>query len=268
VENNYAALVQEVPGEDDDFVARRLAAYQAWWEHMPVRMPRPAAVDGLAIYRTVDWGTLARIVLLDGRQYRSDQACGDAILSLDPPCPDVAVPERSMLGSAQEAWLAEQITTTTQTWTVLGQQTIVGDLRVAGAILNYDQWDGYGPARDRLLAAAAAAERVIVLTGDIHIGGVGRLPGVGVEFIATSVSSLAPDLPPEFAGAISDLFPDMLAAEFVHRGYTRHTVTPERWVADYRIVDDAADPASAVSTWASFAVDAASRDVVTEQPAS
>jgi alkaline phosphatase D len=266
VENNYAGLVQEAPGEDADFGTRRLHAYQAWWEHMPVRMPRPVAVDDLTIYRSIDWGTLVRVVLLDGRQYRSDQACGDAVLSLDPPCPDAALPERTMLGNEQEAWLSERIATTTQTWTVLGQQTIVSDLRLAGAILNYDQWDGYVPARERLLAAAATAERVVVLTGDIHIAAVGRLPGVGVEFIATSISSAAPALPPEFAGAVGALFPDMLAAEFVHRGYVRHTVTPERWVAEYRIVTDATDPASDVTTWTSFVVDAGVPDVVSEQP--
>ena len=41
VENNYAGLVPEDPSDAAGFAARRAAAYQAWWEHMPVRLPPP-----------------------------------------------------------------------------------------------------------------------------------------------------------------------------------------------------------------------------------
>ena len=141
---------------------------------------------------------------------------------------------------------------------MLAQQTVLTDLRYGEAILNYDQWDGYAPARDRLLAQAAAADRVVVLTGDIHLAGVGVLPGVGVEFVTSSISStglIDPALQP-----ILDTFDAVVASELAHRGYTRHTVTPSTWTAEYRIVDDVVDPASAVSTWSSFGVDAAARD--------
>ena len=62
------------------------------------------------------------------------------------------------------------------------------DLRfpVTGGILNYDQWDGYAPARDRMLADAPAD--LVVLTGDIHLAGVGLVgpvdAPVGVERIS------------------------------------------------------------------------------------
>ena len=65
---------------------------------------------------------------------------------------------------------------------------------------------------------------------------------------------------PEFVAA----FPDVVDIELIHRGYIRHTITPETWTAEYRIVDDETDPASPVSTWKTFAVDATVRDAVTE----
>ena len=79
VENNYAGLTSEDDDPVDVFRSRRLAAYQAWWEHMPVRIPRPQADVDTIIYRTISWGTLADFILLDGRQFRSDQACGDVV---------------------------------------------------------------------------------------------------------------------------------------------------------------------------------------------
>ena len=48
------------PPPADEFAARRLAAYQAWWEHMPVRIPRPGDADDTIIYRTVRWGVARR----------------------------------------------------------------------------------------------------------------------------------------------------------------------------------------------------------------
>lgn len=263
VENNYAALVPEDASETDRFAERRLAAYQAWWEHMPVRMPRPTTPD-LRIHRRVDWASLASFLLLDGRQYRSDQACDDVALSLDPPCRDALDPERTMLGAEQEAWVADELAAVDATWAVLAQQTVVSDLRMPnGAIVNYDQWDGYAPARERLLLAATQAARTVVLTGDIHIAAAGRLPGVGAEFVTTGVSSLAP-VDQATAELLTEAFPDILGVEADHRGYVRHTVTADAWTAEYRSVADPTDPASAVTTWKTFRVEASAPDEVLE----
>ena len=262
VENNYAAVTSEDAAPPAEFHARRLAAYQAWWEHMPVRIPRPTGTDDTIIYRTVRWGSLADVLLLDGRQFRSDQTCGDVVLSVDPACPETLDPTRTMLGSVQEQWLGEQLAMTTATWPVIAQQTVLTNVTLPnGAVLNYDQWDGYPAARQRLLLQAAQAPRAVVLTGDIHLAAVGRLPGVGIEFVTASISSigLVPvDLAEAFAG-----FADVVDVELAHRGYTRHTITPETWTAEYRTVDDETTPDSPVSTWQTFVVEAAARDSVT-----
>jgi alkaline phosphatase D len=263
VENNYAGLTSQ-DGEDPAvFAARRLAAYQVWWEHMPVRIPRPQADADVTIFRTGRYGDLLDLVLLDGRQFRSDQACGDATLSVEPACPEASDPARTMLGAAQEAWAAGVFAAADATWTVLGQQTVLTDLRLPnGAILNQDQWDGYAPARDRLLTAAApVAGKLVVLTGDIHLAGVGRLRGLGTEFVTSSVSSngLVPSsLQPILAG-----FTTIVDAELQHRGYTRHTITPTSWTAEYRIVADVAAPESPLLTWRTFTLPAAASTEVT-----
>ena len=250
VENNYAGLTPE--GADaSDFAARRAQAYQAWWEHTPTRLSRPQGEDRYEIYRGVEFGALARISVLDGRQFRSDQACGNPVLSADPPCDEVFAGDRSMLGAEQEAWLLERFATSTALWNVVGQQTVMTDVTFNGAILNYDQWDGYPAARDRVLSAAPTD--LVVITGDIHLAGVATLGGKGVEFVTTAISSTA-NVEPELEDLVRSL-PNILDAELVHRGYTRHTITPERWTAEYRSVDDIASSTSTVSSWRTFTVE-------------
>jgi alkaline phosphatase D len=263
VANNYAMLTSQYNDPPDQFAARRLAAYQAWWEHMPVRIPRPVAGEDTIIYRTIGWGDLAEVILLDGRQFRSDQSCGDVVLSLDPACPETADPARTMLGSEQEGWLGEQLAASAATWPVIAQQTVLSNVTLPnGAVLNYDQWDGYPAARQRVLLQAAQAARTVVLTGDIHLAAVGAIPGVGIEFVASSITS-AGLVPPDVLEVVTS-FPEIVDAELAHRGYIRHTVTPQTWTAEYRAVDDVAKPQSAVSTWKTFTVDVGVRDVVTE----
>ncbi|MET0577909.1 MAG: alkaline phosphatase D family protein, partial [Ilumatobacteraceae bacterium] len=259
VQDDYAGLEPKNPARREGFAAKRDAAYRAWWEHMPVRLPAPVAGEPYIAYRTVSLGALADVILLDGRQFRSDQACGDATFSLEPACAEAAVPDRTMLGADQEAWVGDELAAARAHWTVLGQQTVLADLRLPnGAVVNEDQWDGYAPARDRLLAQAATAERVVVLTGDIHLAAVARLPGVGTELVTTSISSNGR------GGALEQtllsLFPDVVGAELPHRGYTRHVVTVDDWTAEFRTVDDVANPDSTVSTWQTFRLDATMPD--------
>ncbi len=199
VENNYAGDHSEdadVP--EAEFQARRAAAYQAWWEHQAVRLPAPESAD-YQIYRSFSLGSLAQLFLLDGRQYRSDQSCGDQVLVLEPPCPETFAPGRTMLGDEQERWLLDGLAASPTTWNIVGNQTILSDLTLNGAILNYDQWDGYPEARQRLLYGIdqTGLTNVVTLTGDIHAAGVidlvvedenGSHP-VGTELITSSVSS-------------------------------------------------------------------------------
>ena len=268
VENNYAGLTPQDPADQPTFEQRRQAAYQAWWEHQPVALAAPTGGD-YPIFRSVQWGDLVQLVLVDGRQYRSDQACGDVTLNLDPPCPETADPSRTMLGSVQETWMFDQLGRSTATWNVIGQQTVFGDTTVGGAVLNYDQWDGYPAQRNRIVDRLAAEEvgNVVVLTGDIHFAGTGTIRSggrgvgtpVGVEFVATSISSGGLIDP-----AVTDVvraIPDILDAELEHRGYILHEVSPTRWSAEYRMVDTVKLPDSPVFVHATYQVDVGSNQV-------
>jgi alkaline phosphatase D len=263
VENNYANLNPQDPIDAAGFAERRAAAYQVWWEHMPVRLAPPID-ENLTIYRQVKWGGLVNMLVLDGRQYRNDQACGDAVLQVTPACEEALLPDRTLLGTQQETWVAENVVSDS-TWTVLANQTVMTDIRLGAAILNYDQWDGYAPSRDRLLETidTAQAKNLIVLTGDIHLAGVGQLTTTsdpetprGIEFVATSISSSGNV--GEDTEALFVSLTNIIDAEAQHRGYILHTVTADSWTADYRIVDNALVEGSTVSTWKTFKVTAGS----------
>ncbi len=240
VENNYAGLSPQDPADDVSFAERRHAAYVAWWEHQPVRLDPPPPTGEYRIYRAVQWGDLIGMTLLDTRQYRTNQACGDAVLQLTPACPETFDDARTLTGADQEQWLFATIGTLGTTWNVIGQQVVMANLTVSDAVLNYDQWDGYPKSRQRVLQhlADAAVKNAIVLSGDIYLAGVAVLragePGVGQPVKA---------------------FPDIVDVELAHRGYTLHTVTPSSWEANYRVVDDVADAESTISTYRTFVVD-------------
>ena len=276
VENNYAGVTPQNPADAPGFAARRQAAYQAWWEHQPVRLDPPGPTGEYRIYRAVTWGDLVGMALLDTRQYRTDQACGDVTFSLDPPCAEVDDDARTLTGAEQESWLFDTIGKQGTIWNVIAQQVVMARISLNGAILNYDQWDGYPKNRDRILQHLQDEHvpNAIVLSGDIHLAGVAVLEAgasrgggdgipVAVEFVDTSISSSGL-VPPETADLVKS-FKEIVDAELAHRGYTMHTVTPKTWTAEYRIVDSALVPESTVSTFASYVVEAGTT-AVTIQP--
>ena len=267
VENNYAGVVPQDAADAPAFAARRQAAYRAWWEHQPVRLDPPPDTGEYRIYRAVQWGDLIGMTLLDTRQYRSDQSCGDVVLSLDPACPETFDPTRTLTGPNQEQFIVDTVGNQGTVWNVIAQQVVMADVTLNGAILNYDQWDGYPNNREHVLRhlADAAVPNAIVLSGDIHLAGVAVLKAgasmggadglpVAVEFVDTSISSSGL-VPPEFAAVVTS-FPEIVDAELAHRGYTLHTVTRDAWTARYRIVDSVLVPDSIVGDYKSYVVDA------------
>jgi alkaline phosphatase D len=270
VENNYAGLTPQDAADQPTFAARRAAAYEAWWEHQPVRLDPPNAADPeYRIYRDVKWGDLIGLALLDGRQYRSDQTCGDITLSTDPACPETFDATRTMLGDEQEAWLFDMLGTSTSVWNVIGNQVVFADATFGGAVLNYDQWDGYPVERQRIMQhfADIAVPNVVVLTGDIHLAAVAQLRAgdrgvgtpVGVEFITTSISSNS--LITDQLTEVLKAFPNLVDAELTHRGYALHIVTPDRWTAEYRIVADVSRADSEVTSLGTYVVEVGSNTV-------
>jgi alkaline phosphatase D len=254
VDNNYAGDVSQ----DDDpaaaFLARRAQAYQAWWEHQAVRMPAPTGPD-LVIHRSLEWGSLASFFVLDTRQFRADQACGDGLVE---PCDTNLDPTRTMLGPDQEAWLERSMTASCSTWNLVAQQVVMAPTPL-GTIINQDQWDGYPVARQRMLDLFARPEvrNPLVLTGDIHASGAGRLvadaadpasPVVAHELVGTSISSSFPAGLDDIFETIVMALPNAVYANASQRGYVTVEVTSAMATARWRVVDTIDEPTSDVAT--------------------
>ena len=260
VDNNYSGTHGELGMESDEqMLARRAAAYQAWWEHQPVRVPRARSWSELNITRTIDWGGLARFFMMDGRQYRSDQACGDG--QQEVPCGDWADPSRTMLGAAQEKWITDGLGASRAHWQVLANQVMMAPYdskRGPEVRVSMDQWSGYPAARDRLLQAIAqrAPNRTIVITGDIHSNWVNELhagfsrpdrPVIAAEFVGTSISS-GGDGSDRWVGEEALAENPHLKWQNNRRGYVSCTVTPESWQAEYRTVPFVSKPGAPLET--------------------
>lgn len=261
VDNNYAGLTGENGMESDEQMrSRRAAAYQAWWEHQPVRVPRAKSWSDLNITRTIDWGSLARFYMLDTRQYRSDQACADGIRSV--PCGDWSKPTRSLLGSAQEKWLVDGLATSKSRWQVLANQVMMApyDSTAGDAVsVSMDQWSGYPVARDRLLSAIgnSAPNRTVVITGDIHnwVSELSadfsrpRRPMIAAEFVTTSISSGgdgSPALPANTRAALAEN--PHVQWHNRQRGYVSCVINENQWTTDYRIVPYVSRPGAPIET--------------------
>jgi len=260
VDNNYAGATSADNADEATFLARRAAAYQAWFEHQPVRLGAPTGPD-YEIYRHLDWGSLARLHLVDSRQHRSDQACGDGLQQV---CAEATDPARTLLGDVQEAWLADSLTSSVAVWDVFAQQIVFAPMPI-GQSVNMDQWDGYPAARDRLWPTLRASANPVVLSGDIHFNGLARLhdtlddastPQRATEIVVGSISSqftsVAPGVVKFFVERI-DWWDHVNAAE---RGYAVIELSETAMHAELRVVSTALAPTATVRTDAAVDVTA------------
>lgn len=266
VSNNYANDIQEKGQPRSEFLQRRAWAYQAFYEHMPLRRRSLPKGPDMALYRRLDFGRLIRLHMLDTRQHRSDQPCGDG---LKKPCPDLRNPAQTLLGDAQQKWLDQSLHSSPAVWDLIGQQILV-TLQDFDAgpdeLFNMDSWSGYPLARQRLIDTLAARPRrnTVIITGDVHSSWVGQLhveprevksPCVAAEFVGTSISSGGDGADTsERAAAVLSANPQIRYFNG-RRGYVRCEVAPKSWRADYRLLDYVTKPGSPVTTRASFAVE-------------
>ena len=267
VDNNYAGGIPEDSQHPDAFLLRRAAAYQAFYEFMPVRrtsMPRGPA---MGLYRRFDFGNLVSLPMLDTRQYRADQACGDGNKRS---CPGHREAGRTLLGAEQERWFLEGLYASRARWNIVGQQIMMARLMQrdgdGGDIFPMDMWDGYPSARQRVLDAFGSGRvaNPIVLTGDIHSSWVADLkadfeaaqsPVVGTELVGTSISSGGDGTETTAnAQAVRSLNPHIRYYNG-RRGYVRVDVAPERLTASYRVVPWVTQPGAPLETRATFVVE-------------
>ncbi|WP_462418908.1 alkaline phosphatase D family protein [Kytococcus sp. Marseille-QA3725] len=269
VDNNWADEIHEKPHiPQPNFLERRAAAMRAYYENMPLRRRSlPRGID-TQLYRRVQWGQLANFHMLDTRQYRDDQACGDG---WDTNCADRLDPSRTLTGDEQEAWLLDGFRRSTQRWDVLGQQVFFAerDGKVEPELdhNSMDGWDGYTGSRDRITRGwmEAGVRNPVVLTGDVHRHWAADVLAdfegeevdadqvVGSELVCSSITSTG-------NGDATETDPIMGWNEHLRyyrnlRGYVRTTITPEAMTADFRVLDQVSTPGAAARTDASFRIE-------------
>lgn len=251
VDNDYAGDQSE--NLDPTFLLRRAAAYQAYFEHMPVpRRMFPRGAD-MRLYTHFDIGDLLRVYLLDDRQYRTPQPCprqnhhGSRVLS---DCTELENPEQTMLGRAQEGWLTEGFKNSPARWNLIGQQTLLTPMdEDPGAARGSwtDGWDGYPLARERLLTDLQQSKlrNPVVLGGDVHAAIVTSVPQdsrrfdskpIASEFVATSLSADA--WPQSHYDERRSDNPHIRQMRADQRGYTLLDIDQTQLQASLQVVSD------------------------------
>jgi alkaline phosphatase D len=277
---------------EGDYAARRAAAHRAYDEWMPVRMSGTAATgDGTRLFRTLRFGALAELSMLDLRTYRDQQATTPAPSPVPTPTGGT---DGTIAGRAQLDWLKQRLRRGGPQWKLVGNPVMIAPVTFAqvphdlvdpvndvtgllprdGAPYNVDQWDGYTRDRRELFEHIRdqGLRDVVFLTGDIHSGWACDLPhdvatyplgdSAGVELVCTSVTSNnLKDITGSPARTSSLAVEAVIQTNNRHvkylnfddHGYSILDVTPERVQMDWYVIGDRADRGAPSSWTASWA---------------
>ena len=304
VENDYAGLTSwyndwSPPPDPVDFAERRAAAYQAYYEHMPLRFESLTEAGGkvtnVNLNRRVAYGNLIQFLVLDTRQFRTDQPCPNQGTLIESSCKQrsqdpilngtkplrrhsILSAEGSLgdrnpwLKDVEESWLKERLKAPVYDWNVLAQQIPMFQYDHYDWTGNYysESWDSYAAVRGRILnhIAQNKVRNPVVITGDMHSSWAANLEAnfndrthsdlVAAEFAATSVSS---GLSSGWNTTYSNAFgrPNNTHVKFYDGrtgGYGLCTIQGGTWRMDYYLAGSVRDPESSLQPIASYLVSA------------
>jgi alkaline phosphatase D len=251
VQDNYAGGERDggLPPEKRYSVARKRAAYKAFFESMPYSPPL-----GDRVYRSLRFGRTVDLIVMDERQYRANQPCNDAIA---PPCPELNQP-RAFLGQPQMQWVQTRLRGSQAAWKVMANEVMMMPVRLpGGAFAQFDSWQGYPSEREQLLGfmKSNGIKDVVFVTGDIHtfIAGdvrtnLGAGDTVAIEFVGGSITSRGigegeagllpgndanPATDPNLINLLRGLNPWTDQADLDHHGYARVTATQQSFDCEF-----------------------------------
>ena len=269
-DNNCADEVSEEKGVSPaDFLVRRANAYQAYYEMMPLRRSSLPSGPDMQLFREASFGRLADFLVLDTRQYRTDQPNNDRASALN----EAALSsDNTLLGERQKNWLKRSLLQSDTKWNVMAQQVMMGMVGFSKnedqpKYYSMDQWPGYTAERMELMKFMQDRRipNPVVLTGDIHSNWANELrvddrkpetETVGVEFVATSLSSGGNGK--QKANNHDRLLATNPCIKFHNRerGYLLCEVNESQWSTDYKVIDDVLKPGGKTSSRAKFIVEA------------
>ncbi|MFP2997099.1 alkaline phosphatase D family protein [Spongiivirga sp. MCCC 1A20706] len=175
---------------------RKSISKKVFFEWMPIRETKKHQ-----IYRTLSYGNLADIILLDtrleGRQKQIFDINSKALHADD----------RTILGSQQKAWLKQELLASNAKWKIIGSQVLFSDFNIGWAANQLkttpnklesaflDHWDGYPAERKEIINffTQNSINNTVLLSGDMHSSLGLELENngkhFGVEFSTPSISS-------------------------------------------------------------------------------
>lgn len=225
------------PATEGPYNVRKENATNTYFNWMPLRKPDPN--DPIRIFRTLRYGKLLDLVMLDTRLYDRDEP---ALSATDDST-------HKLMGPVEMNWFLQQLSDTASQWKIIGNQVMFAPLQIFGQPFNSDQWDGYNYERQKIQNHLTQnnIKNFVVLTGDIHTSWCNDIPGanynsntgagsVGVEFVGTSVTSLNSPFPIG-SGIIKSLNPHMKYINLANHGYYTLDVNKQRVQADYTFVE-------------------------------
>jgi alkaline phosphatase D len=273
VQNDYGGFLSITMKDDVAMPSIRMAAYQAYYEAMPLRKVSRPVGTRVSLYKSYRFGALAEINMLDGRQYRSAAACpvGESRKNhvVTDVCTDRLDPKRSLLGATQEKWLYDRFARSDAAWNILGQDILMAPFLKKGTdkdgrpVTGYatDTWDGYPASRARLLEAMQAfkVKNPVIFSGDLHSNWANELKAmpdadpIATEFLGTSVTSDPGDVP-----ATLEQLPENPHIKYYRggtHGYVSVVVRPDRMETRFQAISDRADAKASLSTEKAFVVE-------------
>ncbi|MBX3249267.1 MAG: alkaline phosphatase D family protein [Myxococcales bacterium] len=268
VSNDYAGTWLDEPRRrDGEPLALRAAGYQAWYEHMPVRLSLPDDPAFFDIHRSFAFGDLATLYVLDGRQHRDPPPCEEKVA---PPCEELLAGGLSLLGAAQVEWLIRALRGSHGAWNLVAQPVLFSPALLELNLANRDQWDGYLDDREAILATLAApeVEGPMVLSGDVHAAGFfdlyrdqhdRRSERVALEVLTTSISSGGDGDPDDefapFAGLAERALRSVHYADAMRRGFTLLEYRRDGCTVTYHAVSTVRAPVAELQVAARFEVE-------------
>ncbi len=266
IQDNWAGVWDKYLTPPDIFLLRRQAAFQAYYENMPLRKSSMPRGPDIQLYRKAVYGDLLNANFMDTRQFRTDQPCNDGFKVY---CQGAFDPKQQMINGAEDAWLADSLRNTDTRWNLIAQQVMMMDLDRrnrpdAGSepIYNMDSWTGYPLAQQKMVDHFKGLGNVVVVTGDEHQNFAGELrergregQALAIEFVATSISAGGNGSDSRKGTDILKSYNPELVFENDNRGYVVCDVTRNEWRTDYRVLDYVHEQGAPVKTRASFVVE-------------